>query len=68
LTRRKKKANLTILDAPVIFGAITIFGIVTWWVTPEDQWLPNARLGKLREMEDKFDLAAGSSSPAHHSA
>lgn len=34
----------------VIFGAITIFGIVSWWITPEDKWLPSARLQKLREM------------------
>ncbi|KAF4550199.1 Amino acid permease-like protein 9 [Elsinoe fawcettii] len=37
----------------VIFGAITIFGIVTWWVTPEEKWLPSARLGKLREMQEE---------------
>ena len=38
------------IDSCVIFGAITIFGFVTYWITPEDQWLPNARLGKLREL------------------
>ncbi|KAF2154222.1 putative amino acid permease [Myriangium duriaei CBS 260.36] len=37
----------------VIFGAITIFGIATWWFTPEDKWLPSARLGKLREMQEE---------------
>jgi len=35
----------------VIFGAITIFGLITYWTTPEDKWLPAARLGKLREIE-----------------
>ncbi|KAJ7867058.1 gamma-aminobutyric acid transporter [Mycena leptocephala] len=25
--------------APVIFGAVTIFGIVSWYFTPEDKWL-----------------------------
>ncbi|KAF2395733.1 amino acid transporter [Trichodelitschia bisporula] len=35
--------------SPVIFGAITIFGILSWWLTPEDKWLPNARLGKVHE-------------------
>ncbi|TKX24053.1 amino acid permease-6 [Elsinoe australis] len=39
--------------SPVIFGAITIFGILTWWFTPEDQWLPSARLGKLRDMQEE---------------
>ena len=42
----------------VIFGAITIFGIVTWWVTPEDRWLPAARLGKLRELEQDIDASS----------
>lgn len=32
--------------SPVIFFAITLFGILTWWFTPEDQWLPAARLGR----------------------
>ncbi|KAF2232759.1 putative amino acid permease [Viridothelium virens] len=33
--------------SPVIFGAITIFGIVSWWITPDEKWLPSARLGKV---------------------
>ncbi|KAK4505293.1 hypothetical protein PRZ48_003256 [Zasmidium cellare] len=36
--------------SPVIFGAITIFGILTWWFYPEDRWLPAARLGKVHEI------------------
>jgi len=40
--------------SPVIFGAITIFGIITWWITPEDRWLPSARLGKIREIEEEM--------------
>ncbi|KIW06077.1 uncharacterized protein PV09_03248 [Verruconis gallopava] len=35
--------------SPVIFGAITIFGIVSWWVIPEDKWLPTARLRKVQQ-------------------
>ena len=35
----------------VIFGAITIFGFATYWLTPEEAWLPAARLSKLRELE-----------------
>ncbi|KAK4631133.1 hypothetical protein CLAFUW4_03488 [Fulvia fulva] len=35
--------------SPVIFGAITLFGIITWWVYPEDTWLPNARLGRVAD-------------------
>lgn len=37
----------------VIFGAITAFGILTWWFTPEEKWLPSARLGRLREMQSE---------------
>jgi hypothetical protein len=33
----------------VIFVAITFFGILSWWLIPEDQWLPAARLGKVQE-------------------
>ncbi|KXT01565.1 hypothetical protein AC578_6328 [Pseudocercospora eumusae] len=36
--------------SPVIFGAITIFGIVTWWITPEDRWLPYGRLGRIHSI------------------
>ncbi|KAJ7716320.1 amino acid transporter [Mycena olivaceomarginata] len=25
--------------APVIFGAVTIFGLISWYFTPEDKWL-----------------------------
>lgn len=43
------------LDSPVIFGAITIFGIVTWWLTPEEKWLPAGRLGRVRQLEEEFN-------------
>jgi hypothetical protein len=36
--------------SPVIFGGITIFAILSWWFTPEDKWLPNARLGKVHDI------------------
>ncbi|KAE9965974.1 hypothetical protein BLS_007289 [Venturia inaequalis] len=36
--------------SPVIFGAITIFAILSWWFTPEHKWLPNARLGKVHDI------------------
>lgn len=45
--------------SPVIFFAITVFGVLTWFFIPEDKWLPSARLGRLREMqEDGADHAA----------
>ncbi|KAG6878350.1 hypothetical protein C0993_008108 [Termitomyces sp. T159_Od127] len=26
-------------QACVIFGAVTLFGIISWWITPEEKWL-----------------------------
>lgn len=40
-------------DSPVIFGVITFFGILTWWLTPEDKWLPAARLGKVHQLDQE---------------
>ena len=39
----------------VIFGSITIFGILTWWFIPEDKFLPSARLSKLQDMQEEED-------------
>jgi len=44
-------------DSPVIFGGITILGIVTWWVTPEEKWLPASRLGKVHRLEEELNNA-----------
>ena len=41
--------------SPVIFFAITLFGILTWWFTPEDQWLPAARLGKVHQLDANYE-------------
>lgn len=41
--------------SPVIFAGITIFGILTWWFTPEDKWLPAARLGKVHKLDEEDD-------------
>lgn len=43
--------------SPVIFGAITIFAVLTWYFTPEDKWLPSVRLGKLKELEEEMNAA-----------
>ncbi|KAK5172668.1 uncharacterized protein LTR77_002788 [Saxophila tyrrhenica] len=40
--------------SPVIFAAITIFGIVTYFITPEEKWLPNARLGKVHKLDEEY--------------
>lgn len=33
------KLLTTDLQAGVIFGGVTIFAIIMWFVTPEDKWL-----------------------------
>jgi len=42
------------VDSPVIFAAITLFGLLTWYFTPEDQWLPASRLGKVHQLESEI--------------
>lgn len=32
---------------------ITIFGILTFLITPADKWLPNARLGKVHQIDQQ---------------
>ena len=44
--------------SPVIFGAITLFGIITYLLTPEEQWLPAARLGKVHQIGGEEDNAS----------
>jgi translation initiation factor 5B len=45
------EAGLTFLTkACVIFGAITIFGVLTWYFTPEEQWLPHNRIIQALEI------------------
>ncbi|KAK3706499.1 hypothetical protein LTR37_012709 [Vermiconidia calcicola] len=43
--------------SPVIFGAITIFAFLSYWFTPEDQWLPNGRLGKVHKLDQEYNNA-----------
>ncbi|KAG6896856.1 hypothetical protein C0992_005603 [Termitomyces sp. T32_za158] len=35
--------------ACVIFGAVTIFGIISWWITPEEKWLRHELVMKAFE-------------------
>lgn len=43
--------------SPVIFLAITVAGVATWWFTPEEKWLPAARLGKSRQIAEEISAA-----------
>ena len=40
--------------SPVIFAGITLFGILTYIFTPEEKWLPNARLGKVHKLDEEY--------------
>ena len=41
--------------SPVIFGAITIFALLSYWFMPKDKWLPAARLGKVHMLEEELN-------------
>jgi len=43
-------AQIRYHKACVIFGAVTIFAILTWYFTPEDQWLPRDRIVQALDM------------------
>ncbi|GLB33307.1 putative gamma-aminobutyric acid transporter [Lyophyllum shimeji] len=48
--------------ACVIFGAVTIFGIISWWLTPEERWLRREILVKSYENSDIPDQATATRS------
>ncbi|KAH7105295.1 gamma-aminobutyric acid transporter [Auriculariales sp. MPI-PUGE-AT-0066] len=37
--------------AVVIWAAVTIFAIISWWVIPEDKWLSRARTDKMLDSQ-----------------
>ena len=37
--------------APVIWGAVTIFAVVAYLLTPESKWLSRARIQNIRDNE-----------------
>lgn len=40
---------LTSPDAPVIMGGVTIFALLSYWLTPEENWLPRNRISHFIE-------------------
>ncbi|KAK4702748.1 translation initiation factor 5B, partial [Phenoliferia sp. Uapishka_3] len=46
----------------VIFGVVTIAGMVSWWCVPEEAWLSRRNVGKVLDVVEGKDLAPGSSS------
>jgi hypothetical protein len=50
-------------DAPVIMGIVTVFALVSYWMTPEEAWLPRNRISHFIESkglatETTMDLSA----------
>ena len=45
--------------APVIFGAVTIFGVLSWWLTPKEKWL------RQEQIEQALRVAEGLEGPVH---
>ena len=43
---------INITKACVIFGTVTILGVLTLYFTPEDQWLPHDRIAQALYMVD----------------
>lgn len=39
----------------VIFGAVTIFGVFSWYFTPEEKWLPRDQIMKAFATADHFE-------------
>lgn len=41
-----------VLQAPVIFGAVTIFAFLSWWFIPEEKWLRRQQVKTAFEEAD----------------
>ncbi|KIY53882.1 gamma-aminobutyric acid transporter [Fistulina hepatica ATCC 64428] len=48
--------------AIVIFGGVTIFGVMSWYFTPEDKWLRREHVLQALEAADEERAATGQSS------
>lgn len=55
--------------APVIFGAVTIFGVIAYFIVPEDKWLSRRKLIEINQNEawereeGQSTLASGGNGP-----
>lgn len=58
-----KMLTMTIYQACVILGAVTIFGILSWYFIPEDKWLRRETvLQSLHATEGPISAEASGSS------
>ncbi|KAI9839465.1 MAG: hypothetical protein M1819_002090 [Sarea resinae] len=42
--------------APIIMAIVTIFALISWWVMPEEQWLPRSRISHFVESKGAGDV------------
>lgn len=35
---------------------VTVFALISWWVTPEDAWLPSERIANFVESKGEGDV------------
>lgn len=43
----------------VIFGTVTIMGIVSWYIVPEDAWLSKRMIGRVLDATEGKDTTEG---------
>lgn len=43
-------------QACVIFGTVTIFGVTSWYLTPEENWLPRAKILQALQAADEPEV------------
>ncbi|RDW77973.1 amino acid transporter-like protein [Coleophoma crateriformis] len=51
----------TLNYAPIIMAGVTIFALISWWVTPESAWLPRDRIINFVESHGVVDDVSSSS-------
>ncbi|KAI5477323.1 amino acid transmembrane transporter [Pseudohyphozyma bogoriensis] len=52
----------------MIFGAVTIMGIVSWFVIPEEQWLSARAVGRVLDATEGKDVEENNVAPAAHTS
>lgn len=46
--------------ACVIFAAVTVMGIVSWWIVPEENWLSRRAVGRIHDAAEGHNVDADS--------
>lgn len=48
------------VDAPIIMAGVTIFALISYWVTPEEAWLPRNRISHFIDSKGVSDESSNS--------